>query len=185
VRKIGWEENRAAGIVLVQALAKGGRDEMAVEAAVGLGVERVVPWAASRSIAKWPGPRADRGRSRWQAIARAESKVARRAWLADVEPLTTTAQLANSIRSGALVLVLHEAATSSFASHARALAGRAGVGVGVTIVVGPEGGIGEDELEVLVDAGATPVVLGDEVLRSSAAAPAALAALAALRGAWG
>ncbi|MDR1151902.1 MAG: 16S rRNA (uracil(1498)-N(3))-methyltransferase, partial [Bifidobacteriaceae bacterium] len=64
VAEVSREVNDAAGIVLIQALAKGGRDEMAVEAATGLGVARIVPWAAARSVVRWPGPKAQRGRER-------------------------------------------------------------------------------------------------------------------------
>ena len=56
--------------VLVQALAKGGRDEAAVEAATELGVDEVVPWQAARSVVVWRGEKAARGARRWAATAR-------------------------------------------------------------------------------------------------------------------
>jgi 16S rRNA (uracil1498-N3)-methyltransferase len=190
------EVNDAAGIVLVQALAKGGRDEMAVEAATALGVARIVPWAAARSVARWPGAKAHRGRERWEAIVRAETKVARRSWLPAVTALMTTPDIVAAIRHGtltgpggadgaarAVVLVLHEGATASYVGAVGAACAEL-PDCPLVLMVGPEGGIAPQEIDSLVEVGAMPVVLGRAVLRTSAAAPAALAALAALRGTW-
>jgi 16S rRNA (uracil1498-N3)-methyltransferase len=198
VIEVRREANDASGIVLIQALAKGGRDEMAVEAATGLGVESIWPWAAARSVACWPGEKAVRGRARWEAIVRAETKVARSSWLPAVMPLVTTAGLVDAVAQGRLagtdVLVLHEDATTPFASEVRRRGhaggpptdrGVGGAGRPVALVVGPEGGIAPEELTALQAAGGTPVLLGTAILRASAAGPAALAALATLRGAWG
>ena len=57
--------------VLVQALAKGERDELAVEAATELGVDEVVPWQAERSVVVWRGERGERSRRRWEQTVRA------------------------------------------------------------------------------------------------------------------
>jgi 16S rRNA (uracil1498-N3)-methyltransferase len=193
VETVSREENEAGGIVLVQALAKGGRDEMAVEAATGLGVERIVPWAAARSVVRWDGAKAQRGRGRWEAIARAETKVARRSWVPAVEPMATTGDLVRAAHDGVLagvrLLVLHEDATTGLARLVGGDPARIGRSQGAdrratALVVGPEGGIAPDELEAFRQVGGIPVRLGHAVLRASSAGPAALAALAALRGAW-
>ncbi|MGO1771005.1 MAG: RsmE family RNA methyltransferase, partial [Microbacterium sp.] len=57
-------------LVLVQALAKGDRDELAVQAATELGVDEVIPWQAARSVSRWEGKKLTRGRERWASIAR-------------------------------------------------------------------------------------------------------------------
>lgn len=170
-------------LTLVQALAKGGRDEQAVETATELGVTAVVPWAAERSIVQWRGPKADKGREAWQSTARAAAKQSRRALVPAVAPLVTTKQLVVQARTvladGARVLVLHEEATAALVDLDWAEATG-----DVWLVVGPEGGIAPGELEALVTVGAEPVRLGPHVLRASTAGPAALAALAAARGTW-
>lgn len=74
-------------LVLVQALAKGDRDEQAVEAATELGVDVVVPWQAERSIVQWRGEKEARGRARWAAVVTAAAKQSRRARVPVVEPL--------------------------------------------------------------------------------------------------
>jgi 16S rRNA (uracil1498-N3)-methyltransferase len=187
IQQIRREVDRAAGLVLVQALAKGGRDEMAVEAAVELGISMVVPWQAERSVARWPGAKAQRGQQRWQAICRSAVKVSRRSWLPEVATLKRTDQLVDALGSpGSLVwpdaalLVLHESAATSFVEAVTALP----LTSPVVIMVGPEGGISDAEIAALCQVGGQPVRLGQAVLRTSTAGPAALAALAGLRGHW-
>ncbi|MDN4481433.1 16S rRNA (uracil(1498)-N(3))-methyltransferase [Demequina muriae] len=170
-------------VVLVQALAKGGRDEQAVEAAIELGATRIVPWAASRCIVQWRGAKADKARGRWQSLVVAATKQSRRALVATVDPQVSSAELARLVRDavarGERVLVLHESATAGLATLAWD-----GSAPTVWLVVGPEGGISDGELAALTDAGAEAVVLGPHVLRASTAGPAALAALAVARGTW-
>ena len=170
-------------ITLVQALAKGGRDEQSLEAATELGATRIVPWAADRSIVQWRGPKADKARAQWESLARAAAKQSRRAMVPTVSPVANSRQLAGlvaeAVEAGERVLVLHEQSAVPLTSLTWDDARRA-----VWVIVGPEGGIGDAEVEALVDAGAESVVLGPHVLRASSAGPAAIAALAAARGTW-
>lgn len=163
-------------IVLVQALAKGDRDELAVQAACELGVDEIVPWQASRSVSRWEGPKAVRGRERWATIVREAAKQAHRAWVPQVaEPVSTAALTA---RAGSERMLLLEP-TAATKLTALSLDER-----NVVLVVGPEGGIAPEELERLEEAGAERVKLGDTVLRTSTAGPAAIAVLSARLGRW-
>lgn len=162
-------------LALAQALAKGDRDELAVQAATELGVDEVVPWQAARSISRWEGPKARKGRERWQAIVREAAKQAHRAWVPDVAEIQTTGQLAQ--RDG-LLLVLDPWADAPLSGVDLDGSER------LTLVVGPEGGIAPEELERLEAAGARRVRLGATVLRTSTAGPAALALLNARLGRW-
>ena len=84
------EAGPAVRTVLVQALAKGGHDEQAVGVCTQIGVGAVVPWASERAVVRWSGPRALKGRAKWQGVARAATKQARRAFVPEVgEPLDT------------------------------------------------------------------------------------------------
>jgi 16S rRNA (uracil1498-N3)-methyltransferase len=161
--------------VLVQALAKGHRDDQAIEAATELGVDEIVPWQASRSVVVWRDQRAATSLRKWESVVAAATKQSRRSRMPSVTPLVTTRELALRLRSASLGLVLHESASTSLAGRSLPDAGE------VVVVVGPEGGITPDELDLLVSAGATPVRLGPHVLRSSSAGPAALAVLSAAR----
>lgn len=163
-------------LVLAQALAKGDRDELAVQAACELGVDEVVPWQSSRSISRWEGPKAVKGRERWAAIVREASKQAHRAWVPDVSAPLTTGQLIVHAE-GQRMLVLDPTATVRLSTVEAD-------GRDIVLVVGPEGGITPEELEKFEAAGAERVRLGDTVLRTSTAGPAAIAALSAALGRW-
>ncbi len=165
-------------ITVVQALPKGERGELAVEVLTEVGVDRIVPWAASRSVAVWKGERAAKSHARWQATAREAAKQSRRAWLPTVSPLASTADLASLVGEADLALVLHEDATAPLRAVDVPASGR------IVVVVGPEGGIAPDELELLAAAGAHGVRLGAEVLRTSTAGVVAVAALLARTGRW-
>lgn len=185
VTAVTREPARRPRLVLAQALAKGDRDLLAVETATELGADAVVPWQAQRSIVRWKKERAVRSHEKWVSTVAAAAKQSRRAAWPEVLPLSGTHELAALLREpGTTGLVLHEEATASLAD----LGSPGGVqwagAERIVLVVGPEGGIGPDELEVLAGAGARAVRLGPEVLRSSTAGPAALAVLSASLGRW-
>ncbi|MFC7488159.1 16S rRNA (uracil(1498)-N(3))-methyltransferase [Knoellia sp. CPCC 206453] len=159
--------------VLVQALAKGDRDDQAIEAATELGVDEVVPWQARRSIVQWRGDRGAKAWAKWDAVLVAATKQSRRPRRPVLAPATTTSALADRIATGATAYVLHEDADEPLAALTLPSEGD------VLVIVGPEGGIAPEELGTLKDAGASIVRLGDTVLRSSSAGPAALAVLSA------
>ncbi len=173
-------ERPRPGIVLVQALAKGDRDELAVQAATELGVDAIVPWQARRSVSRWDAAKAAKGVARWTTIAREAAKQAHRAWLPEVREPVSTEALARG--ASARTLVLEPRA----AERVTDLTLRPGDGGDddIVLVVGPEGGIDPDELAVLAAAGSRPVRLGDTVLRTSTAGPAAISVVSALLGRW-
>lgn len=156
-------------LTVVQALARGGRDEQAVETMTELGVDHVVGWQASRAVARWT----DRTGSRWQAVSRTAAKQSRRAWWPQISGPASTGDVAELCRSAGLAVVLHESASEPLA----ALAGIATPDV--VVVVGPEGGITDDELATLRGSGGRVVRLGDTIVRSSTAGAAALAVICA------
>ena len=193
-------------LVLVQALAKGDRDELAIEAATEVGVDAVVPWQAERSVVVWRGDRAAKSRARWLGTVRAAAKQSRRAWVPEVELGVDGRGLVDRVRStvavGGVALVLHAEALERLAGvrlpglepgrvSDGASAGRPADRQGVRrlrdvlVVVGPEGGISGRELDALTGAGAVAVRLGPHVLRTSTAGPVALALLAQRLGRWG
>jgi 16S rRNA (uracil1498-N3)-methyltransferase len=166
-------------LVVVQALAKGDRGELAVELATEVGVDEVVPWAAERCVARWEGARGEKAHERWRSTARAAAKQSRRARLPVVAPLASTPEVASRVAEAAGALVLHEAAVIVMADVALPATGD------LLLVVGPEGGVSERELEALTAAGATPVRLGPTVLRASTAGAVAAAVACVRTGRWG
>ncbi|MEP6697086.1 MAG: 16S rRNA (uracil(1498)-N(3))-methyltransferase [Pseudonocardiales bacterium] len=165
-------------LVVVQALAKGERGELAVELMTEVGVDEVIPWAAARSVTRWHGERGDKGLRRWRSTAREAAKQSRRAWLPVIPPLHDTAAVATRIRSASAALILHHPAARPLSDVRLPAAGD------VVLVVGPEGGLAPEELAALADAGGVPCRLGPTVLRTSTAGAAALAALSVALGRW-
>jgi 16S rRNA (uracil1498-N3)-methyltransferase len=164
-------------VVLVQALAKGDRGELAVELATEVGVDEVVPWRAARCVVRWDGDRGAKALARWRSTAREAGKQSRRAWLPEVTEPATTAQVVQRM-GGAHALVLHEAASEPLASTALPGDGE------VLLVVGPEGGVTDEELAAFRDAGAAVVRLGSSVLRTSTAGAVAVAVVSARTPRW-
>ncbi len=178
-------EAPAPRILLVQALAKGDRDELAIQAATELGVDGVVPWAAARSVSRWEGAKVQKGRERWSSIVREASKQSIRPWLPEVEELASTKALA--ARAATTRMLLLEPTADARLTELvldRANRSDAGTAEDILLVVGPEGGIAPSELDLLQSAGATPVRLGTTVLRTSTAGPAALVILNQALGRW-
>ena len=171
-------------IALVQALAKNGHDEQAVDVCTQIGVDEVVPWQADRSIAKWKAGRTDR---KWGAVLDAAVEQSRRAWRPELGDCVSSKQLVSlCLRAnvhGDLVVVLHQDATDTW-DRVESLVGdmadrclRDARERTVYVVVGPEGGISEEEVAAFVKAGAHSVVLGTNILRASAAGPVAASLL--------
>lgn len=163
------EERPLPSVTLVQALAKGGRDEMAVEICTELGADRFIPWQADRSISRWDKARAAKGRDKWQAQAFSAAKQARRTFFPTVDAVVTSKQLATLIEASPQTVICHEEATKPIQNVE--------FGNDVMVVVGPEGGISPEELDAFVRAGATPVSLGRTILRTSTAGALATAAI--------
>jgi 16S rRNA (uracil1498-N3)-methyltransferase len=170
------EPEPAPRLTLVQALAKGDRDELAVQAATELGVDRIVPWAAGRSVSRWDGPKAEKGRARWASIVREAVKQSIRARVPSVEPVAWTRELPARLQGERMLLLVPGAETP--------LSGIRPDGRDLALVVGPEGGMDPAEIERLREAGGEPVRLGDSVLRTSTAGPAAIAVLSVALGRW-
>lgn len=175
-------------LVLVQALAKGDRDELAVEAATELGVDEVVPWQAERSIVRWRAEKQAKGLAKWESTVRTAAKQSRRARIPEVGTPVDLKGLCALIGHSALALILHEEAGQPLAvaaaELAAATAGQDRAESAVVMIVGPEGGMSPREVEAMLAAGARAVRLGPHVLRSSTAGPAAVALLSAQLGRW-
>ena len=158
-------------LVAAQALAKGDRSELAIEMMTEMGVSEIVPWQAARSIVRWSEERAARSLTRWRSTVREAAKQSRRLNVPQVSEPLNTERLAQRVTNADLALLLYEEADESITEVDLPAAGT------VLIIIGPEGGISDDELGQLTRAGARAVSVSDGVLRSSTAGVVALAAL--------
>lgn len=183
-------------LVLVQALAKGDRDELAAETATELGIDAVVPWQAERSIVRWKAERAAKAHAKWESVVAAAAKQARRAWIPEVRPAVDGAGLQAAVAAADLAIILHEDAVRPLRQVLESWRSAAGAHTDsaspdapeaareVLLIVGPEGGISPREVTRLCDAGAVTALLGHHVLRSSTAGPAATVLASDILGRW-
>ncbi|MFI9376931.1 16S rRNA (uracil(1498)-N(3))-methyltransferase [Streptomyces parvulus] len=165
-------------ITVVQALPKGDRGELAVETMTEVGVDAIVPWAASRCITQWKGERGLKALGKWRATAREAGKQSRRVRFPDVADAATSKQVAALVAAADFAAVLHESGDEPLAAAELPAAGD------IVLVVGPEGGVSPEELALFAEAGARPYRLGRSVLRTSTAGTAATAALLTRTGRW-
>ena len=165
-------------LILVQALAKGDRDEMAVQACTELGIQTVIPWQSERSVSIWKPEKQDKHRLRWQSIATEAAKQSLRPFIPEVERVLGTSELVERLKQFDLTLVLDP--TSSTPVTSVSLSGHQSI----AIVVGPEGGISPQELEQFRAAGFSLAALGSGILRTSTAGVAVVSYLQATLGNW-
>jgi 16S rRNA (uracil1498-N3)-methyltransferase len=173
VAAVETEPEPTPRLVVVQALPKGDRGELAVESMTEVGVDEVVPWAAARCVTRWRDSRGEKSLAKWRTSAAAAAKQSRRARFPDVTDLASTGDVADRLSRAAVAAVLHEEADRPLVGLDVPTTGE------VVVVVGPEGGITAEELATFRDAGAPAYRLGDTVLRTSTAGTAALAVLLA------
>lgn len=174
VAEVLREPERPVRYVAVQALPKGDRAEQAVEMLTELGIDEIVPWQADRSVVKWAPERVERGLTRWRATAREAAKQCRRFRVPTVTVPMTTAELALRIAQTDLTVVLHETAQTRLGTFVLPPIGE------VMFIVGPEGGLTEEEVATFEAAGGRTALIADAVLRTSTAGVVALAQLQAL-----
>ncbi len=176
VLALAEQERNRPRLVVVQAVPKGERAELAVEVLTEIGADLIVPWAASRCVAVWRGERAVKSLARWRRTARESAKQARRAWLPEVADLAATEDVTGLIADADVAIVLHEEATGGLSELPLSSAEV------IVLIVGPEGGITAEELAAF--GAAHQVRLGAEVLRTSTAGVAAAAAVLSRTRRW-
>jgi 16S rRNA (uracil1498-N3)-methyltransferase len=191
-------------VVVVQAILKGDRGELAAEVMTEVGVDVIVPWAAERCVAKWPSAagraldrapdqvsgrapdqvsgrapdRADKALARLRSTAREAAKQSRRARFPEVTDQADLAGAAARVSQAQLALLLDPAAERRLADVELPPSGD------IVLIVGPEGGVSEAETTRLVQAGAVPARLGPSVLRASTAGAIAATLILSAAGRW-
>ena len=169
IDRIVFEDAPEPRFVVVQALAKGERAELAVEMLTEVGADAIVPWKAEHSIGKWDS--IEKGLEKWRRTSRESAKQSRRSWIPEISPLHTTEQVCALISQAQSVFVLHESADQALAACAIREQGT------IIVVVGPEGGISPEELAAFAAAGARIVHMGASVMRTSTAGAIAVGGL--------
>jgi 16S rRNA (uracil1498-N3)-methyltransferase len=167
----GFQEPLATTITVVQALPKGDRSKEAIELLTEAGVDRIIPWASTRSIGK--------GSEKFGITAREASKQSRRFRIPEVTDLVTTAQICEAIKLSDLAIAFHESATDKLSDQVSSLNVEH-----LLIIIGPEGGLTDEEIAAFTEAGAKVALMGRPILRSAHAGIAAVSAVSALLKVW-
>ena len=167
----GFQQPLATTITVVQALPKGDRAKEAVELLTEAGVDRIVPWASARSIGK--------GSEKFAITAREASKQSRRFRIPEVTETATTAQICEAIKVSDLAIAFHESSTAKLSDQVSSHNVEH-----LLIIIGPEGGLTDEEIAAFTDAGAKVALMGRPILRSAHAGIAAVSAVSALLKVW-
>ncbi len=176
VMETGAQDPLEISFTVVQALPKGDRLKECIELLTEAGVDTIVPWSAQRSIGK-----AEKGVEKLHVTAREASKQSRRFFIPQVTDVANTSKVVELIAQHDLILVFHESATNKVSEI---VTRKYYESENVMIIIGPEGGITNEELELFKSAGAKVALMGRPILRSAHAGLAAMSAVNALIKVW-
>lgn len=165
----GVEELDAMQVSVLQALPKSDRAKETVELLTAVGVKDIYPWQASRSIGKES--------DKWQVAAIEASKQSRRFHIPNVFGKLDTKSAVTILSNFEQVLICHESATFKISEVVKPAKS-------TLIIIGPEGGLTDEEISQFQSAGGKIIKLGRPVLRSAHAGIAAVSAVSALMKVW-
>jgi 16S rRNA (uracil1498-N3)-methyltransferase len=173
VLESGFQETLEQSFTVIQAIPKGDRVKEAIELCTEGGADRIVMWKSARSIGK-----SEDKIEKLQVTAREASKQSRRFRIPAVVGVATTENVIDEIAKVDLAIVLHEAAVLPISQVVLSGAKK------IAIIIGPEGGLTDDEVDTFAAAGAKVALLGRPVLRSAHAGLAALSAVNTALSVW-
>ncbi|HEX7405613.1 MAG TPA: 16S rRNA (uracil(1498)-N(3))-methyltransferase [Candidatus Nanopelagicaceae bacterium] len=166
----GFQKVPAISMTVIQAVTKGDKSKEVIELLTEAGADRIVLWQAMRSIGK-----SEKGVEKLRVVAHEASKQSRRFWIPEVSDVVDTDGAVEIIQGADLAIVFHEEAMTKLSD----LLAKVEQPSSIVIVIGPEGGITDDELMAMQSAGAKVALLGRPILRSAHAGIAAISAVSA------
>ncbi|MDO5131684.1 MAG: 16S rRNA (uracil(1498)-N(3))-methyltransferase [Eubacteriales bacterium] len=185
-------------VILFQGLPKSDKMDFIVQKAVEMGAAQIVPVEMRRSVVKLAGDKRKKRVARWQSIAEAAAKQSRRAFVPQVrEILSMEEALACAAAEADVLLVPYEGMAAAAEQREQSLVSRTGASSGaaaghlgtrailesirpgrtIAVMIGPEGGFEDAEIEAALEKGAQTVSLGRRILRTETAALAFLSFL--------
>lgn len=154
--------NQSPIICVAQAIAKGDRADLSIELLTEVGVDQIIPWQANRCISKLED-KSDKLIQKWQNTSRESTKQSRRAFVPQILDLVTTSQLVNLFNNYEKVVILDPDSDNKFIDTVKSVTRN------VLLVIGPEGGIDDSEMQSFKVANANFASLGNSILRTSSA----------------
>ena len=158
----------------VQAILKNDANKEAVDFLTQVGADEIIPWQSQHCIGKFD----DKSLRKWQSAARESSRQSRRVRIPVISDAYSTESMISKIKGLQNIFVLHESADNRLSQI------EINQEANVILIVGPEGGLSEIEINAFVTAGAKIVRLGESVLRAANAGAAAASVVMSRTGKW-
>ena len=167
LRELDADTELPSKIWLFQGLPKGDKMDLIVQKAVELGVYKVIPFAAKRSIVKLDERKTGKRQERWQMIAKGAAEQSGRSRIPEVERPVSYSEAVRAAGELDVVLIPYELEEGM--ERTAQIIGNIRAGQSIGVFIGPEGGFEEEEVEQAKTAGAVPVTLGKRILRTETA----------------
>jgi len=159
-------------VCVAQAVAKGDRADLSIELLTEVGVDKIIPWQANRSVSKLEN-KTEKLIQKWQSIARESTKQARRSFMPEILNLVNSKDLVDEFQNFENIIVLDPDSSVNFTDAIKNNSKR------ILLVIGPEGGIDENEMTLFKNANVVFASLGESILRTSSAGAISAAILLA------
>lgn len=172
VDEIGFDKPLTVQFTVIQALPKSDRMRESLELLTEGGVDRIVPWQAERSIGKGDNV------EKWKVTLREATKQSRRTYIPEITDVVDLSGVLAEIKQADTAIAFHQESAQKLSDVFNTSAHR------ICIIIGPEGGLTDGEIQALTSAGAQVALMGRPVLRTAHAGLAALSAVNALLGVW-
>lgn len=176
LEKLAESHEPRVRLVLAQGLAKGEKMDFIIQKAVEMGAYSVIPVAMEHSVVRLDGAKAAKKVERWQKIAESAAKQSKRDIIPQVQPVQSMAEMLASGDCETKIIAYECEDRLSLKAALKAAEAAGGIKE-LLLVIGPEGGISEGELELARQAGAVPVILGRRILRAETAGLVAISAI--------
>ena len=176
LEKLAESHEPRVRLVLAQGLAKGEKMDFIIQKAVEMGAYSVIPVAMEHSVVRLDGAKAAKKVERWQKIAESAAKQSKRDIIPQVQSVQSMAEMLASCDCETKIIAYECEDRLSLKAALKAVEAAGGISE-LLLIIGPEGGISEGELELARQAGAVPVSLGRRILRAETAGLVAISAI--------
>ena len=155
---------------IFQGLPKADKMELIIQKGTELGVSKFIPVSFKRSIVKLSGKDEIKKIERWQKIAEVAAKQCHRDLVPEVKNIITVKNICHLISEYDIVLVAYEEELQNYIKNELLKIKNTKEKLKIAVVIGPEGGIEKEEVEILKEAGAKIISLGKRILRTETVA---------------
>ena len=176
LEKLAESHEPRVKLVLAQGLAKGEKMDFIIQKAVEMGAYSVIPVAMEHSVVRLDGAKAAKKVERWQKIAESAAKQSKRDIIPEVQAVQSMTEMLAKCACQTKIIAYECEDRLSLKAALKAAEEAGGISE-LLLIIGPEGGISEAELEQARQAGAVPVSLGRRILRAETAGLVAISAI--------